>query len=828
MAKRRALAPGCASGPARTAQTAAAKGVTLLAALCAALLAAAFTVFVVHERIAGDILKDTPFSLAYADRNGALLRAFPAADGQYRIRARIADFPPGFADAVLLQEDRYFYAHPGVNPAALARAAWETWVRKSRRMGASTITMQVARLAFDIKTDTVGGKLRQIGAALLMDLCHDKKRILEAYLNLAPVGGNIEGFQAGSWFYFGKPASKLDLSEILLLAVLPQDPVDRRPRSGNVPAETLAARNALFEQWTAENPEDKDSRADLALPVRAICAFPFNAPHFTERAARQSLAARQSTGATPQQQAADIRQSAGVAATTLDLGMQQTAERELARWIERNRSIGVSNGAVLVADRKTMEVRVAVGSAFWSDDSISGQVDGTLSKRSPGSALKPFIYALALDRGLIHPATMLKDTPTGFNEYTPDNYRGDFAGPVSAQKALTDSRNIPAISLARDLAEGKGTAPSDDLYGLLERAGVSGLKGRDHYGLSLVLGSAEVTMNELVGLYGALANGGTFREPAVFPASGRTKEAASSRKVLFSDEAAFITLRMLESNELPIASRSRTVADVPVAFKTGTSIGFKDAWCAAVAGPFVIAVWIGNFDGQGNTAFIGRTMAAPLLFNIADALLAQLPPEERLVNEPVPENVSRVEVCPLSGALPGEDCPRTVPAWYIPGVSPIAKCRIHRAINIDERTGYRTDRAEGAGVVREVREFWPSDLLALFAEAGLPRLVPPPYESGSAGSDARSAGFPPDIVSPLANTTYVIRSGELSRRTIVLHAATDADSTELFWFADAVFVGRASPGQKLFWNPDAGTHLVTAVDSKGRSSSVRIAVSIGD
>jgi len=242
----------------------------------------------------------------------------------------------------------------------------------------------------------------------------------------------------------------------------------------------------------------------------------------------------------------------------------------------------------------------------------------------------------------------------------------------------------------------------------------------------------------------------------------------------------------------------------------------------------VIAVWIGNFDGQGNTAFIGRTMAAPLLFNIADALLAQLPPEERLVNEPVPENVSRVEVCPLSGALPGEDCPRTVPAWYIPGVSPIAKCRIHRAINIDERTGYRTDRAEGAGVVREVREFWPSDLLAQFAEAGLPRLVPPPYENGSAGSDARSAGFPPDIVSPLANTTYVIRSGELSRRTIVLHAATDADSTELFWFADAVFVGRASPGQKLFWNPDAGTHLVTAVDSKGRSSSVRIAVSIGD
>lgn len=809
--------------------------------LCAVLSAAVFAVFVIHERIAGDILKNTPFSLAYADRAGNLLRAFPAADGQYRIRTRLADFPPGFAEAILLQEDRFFYAHPGVNPAALVRAARETWVRKSRRMGASTITMQVVRLAYDIRTDTVPGKLRQIGAALLMDLYHSKKRILEAYLNLAPVGGNIEGFQAGSWYYFGKPAAKLDLSEILLLAVLPQDPVDRRPRAGTVPDETLAARNALFESWLADHPEDAGVRADLALPVRALCSFPFTAPHFTERAARQSRqrpdaqesrSGRQS-GIARRNQAAG--QAGGIVRTTLDLGMQRTAERELSRWIERNRAIGVSNGALLVADRETMEIRAAVGSAFWSDDSISGQVDGTLAKRSPGSTLKPFIYALALDRGLLHPATMLKDTPTGFNEYTPDNYRGDFAGPVSAQKALTDSRNIPAIALARDLASGSGVARTDDLYGLLERAGIAGLKGRDHYGLSIVLGSAEVTMNELVGLYGALANEGTYREPEIFSpvehalsATGKGENSSARPVALFSDEAAFITLRMLESNELPVASRSRTVADIPVAFKTGTSIGFKDAWCAAIAGPFVMAVWIGNFDGQGNTAFIGRSMAAPLLFNLADALLSGLPPEQRSVSELYPDNVSRVNVCPVSGALPGSDCPRTVSTWYIPGVSPIATCRIHRAINIDVRTGYRTDRPEGPDVVREVREFWPSDLLALFAEAGLPRLVPPPYAPGTSGSDARRAGFPPDIISPLSNTTYVLRAGSESRRTLVLHAAADADATELFWFADSVFIGRAAPGQKLFWNPSAGTHLVTAVDSNGRTSSVKITVSAGE
>ncbi|WP_230758846.1 penicillin-binding protein 1C [Teretinema zuelzerae] len=790
-----------------------------VAVFAAAFCALIATAFVARERISGDILKNTAFSRAYADRDGALLRVFPSADGQYRIRTRVADFPPAFVDAILLQEDRFFYAHPGVNPVSLVRAARETWLRKSRRMGASTITMQVVRLAYGIKTDTVSGKLRQIASALAMDLCYSKKSILEAYLNLAPVGGNIEGFQTGSWFYFGKPASALDLSELLILAVLPQDPVDRRPRSGFVPEETLAARNALFDSWIRDHPEDADSRFALDLPVRAVCAFPFSAPHFAERAYREQRSAE--AGSFPGKRGAPS--TSGLVRTTLDSGMQKTAERELERWIERNRAIGVSNGAVLVADRSSMEIRASAGSARWSDDAISGQVDGTLSKRSPGSTLKPFVYALALDRGLVHPATMLKDTPTGFNEYTPDNFRGDFAGPVSAQKALTDSRNIPAISLARDLLEGKGGPRDDDLYGLLERAGVSGLKGRDYYGLSLVLGSAELTMNELAGLYGALANGGRFRTPSIFPA-----RSASDGQPLFTGEAAFITLRMLESNELPVASRSLTAADVPVAYKTGTSIGFKDAWSVAVAGPFVIAVWIGNFDGQGNSAFLGRSMAAPLLFNIADALLAALPPEERLFAEPYPENVSRVEVCPVSGALPGPDCPKTVSSWYIPGVSPIAACRIHRAINIDTRTGYRTDAGEGGPVVREVREFWPSDLLSLFAEAGLPRLSPPPYEPGSSGSDSRGAGFPPDIISPLANTAYVIRSGGESRRTLVLHAACDADSSELFWFADSVFVGRAEPGRKLFWLPAAGTHLVTAVDSNGRSSSVRITVSAGE
>jgi len=780
---------------------------------CIALLGAAVAfcaAAVIHERIFGDILSNIPFSRAYTDRDGNLLRVFLASDGQYRIRSRLADYSPEFVEALLLQEDRFFYAHPGVNPAALWRAAYETWIRKSRRMGASTITMQVARLAYGIRTDTVPGKLRQIASALLLEVCNPKNRILEAYLNLAPVGGNLEGFQTGAWYYFGKNAARLELSQSLLLAVLPQDPVARAPRAGVVPEETLAARSVLFESWLSDHPEDGDKRADLALAVRARCSFPFVAPHFTERA--------RSADASP----AAGSKARGERRTTLDGQLQDIAENALRRWLERNRSLGVTNGAALVADRKTMEIRASIGSASWFDESIYGQVDGTLAKRSPGSALKPFIYALALDAGLIHSATVLKDTPTGFNEYTPDNFRSDFSGPVSAQKALTDSRNIPAIALERDLISGKGAVQTDDLYGLLSRAKIGGLKDRDHYGLSLVLGSAEVSMDELAGLYGALGNGGRFRNPTVFPE--RSDTAPASATELFSDRAAFIALKMLESNELPPSSRSRTSSDIPIAYKTGTSVGFKDAWSAAVAGPFVVVVWIGNFDGQGNTAFLGRTMAAPLLIDIVDASLATLPGESRAFPETVPEGVTRVAVCPVSGALPGPDCPKTESAWYIPGVSPIDTCKIHRAVYIDTRTGYRTDRAAGPNIVRQVREFWPSDILALFAEAGLPRLLPPPYEPGNLPQDSRLRGFPPDIVSPLSNATYVIRAAGQERNTLVFHASADADTAELFWFADSIFVGRAKPGAKAFWNPSPGIHLITAVDERGRSSSVTIKV----
>jgi penicillin-binding protein 1C len=494
-------------------------------------------------------------------------------------------------------------------------------------------------------------------------------------------------------------------------------------------------------------------------------------------------------------------------------------ERELESFLVRNRGWGIKNGSILLVDYTSMEVLAAVGSADYFDDDIHGQVNGFASKRSPGSTLKPFIYALALEQGLIHPEKMLKDTPVGFSEYTPDNFRGEFKGPVSAWYALVDSRNIPAVQLARDIR-------NPGLYEFLKQAGVSGLKEKGHYGLSVVLGSADLTMLELASLYAALANGGVKKELRFF--SGRDgfyMNASVPGERILSPAASAITVKMLERNPAPDDLWRNVQRSVPVAYKTGTSIGFKDAWSIAIFDRYVLCVWLGNFSGEGNSAFIGRLSAAPLGFSIIDAILADTPAENIFAQRSMPPEVKAVQVCAVSGDIPADDCPQLIETLFIPGVSPINSCRIHRRVYIDTRTGYRTNESEGPFVRSEVREFWPSDILEIFESAGLPRFSPPPYPPDAVGNAPASGGFPPSIISPLANTAYIVRTGlqpSNQYNQMVLLAAADQDAGELFWFANAQFLGRAKPRERFVWAPEPGLWDISVVDGLGRSSGIRV------
>ena len=736
-------------------------------------------------------------SVAVHAEDGRLLRLTLASDQQYRKWTPLSRMAPELVEAVLLYEDRSFRWHPGVNPLALLRGAWSSYgPGAGRRIGGSTITMQLARRLYHLRSSTPGGKLRQLGRALALELLYSKREILEAYLNMVSFGGNIEGVGAASLIYFGKSPDRLTLAESLSLAVIPQNPCRRGPRGLTyaLPPAVQARRAGLLEAWRRKHPASVEAAALGALPIalQGPQQLPFEAPHLVERLVRERR-----PGET------EIR-------TGLDLELQRLLDRHLRGYFERRRPDGLRNAAALLVEAQSLQVRALVGSADFFDRGISGQVDGTRARRSPGSTLKPFVYGLAFEQGLIHPQTLLKDGPTAYADYRPENFDRHFLGPLSAEQALVRSRNIPALALAEQLRP--------DLHDLLSRAGVHGLRPAGHYGLALALGGAELSLEELAALYAALQNGGVYR-----PLRLRPDEPAAAGRRLLGAEAAFVTLEMLRDSPRPGAAPAIAAGRAPrVAWKTGTSHGFRDAWTVGVVGPYVLAVWLGNFSGEGNPALVGNSAAAPLFFEIVDSLAAHA----RLPREPArprPPALRRLEVCAESGQLPGPHCKHLQQTWYWPGRSPIATCQVHREVSVEQRSRLRACAGYKGRTRTEVFEFWPSDLLALFELAGQPRRVPPPpgKSCGLAAGGAR-----PRILSPVRGVTYLVDESDPARARIALSAATDADAPVVHWFVDSAYLGRAPSGKPFWWQASPGSHLLRAVDAVGRSDSRRIRVEL--
>lgn len=734
----------------------------------------------------------TSFSTAYLDRHGELLWLSLAHDERYRLWTEWDEIADSAKDATLLYEDRHFYSHPGVDPLALLRAAWSTLIGE-RRMGASTISMQLARLRYRLPHD-LGGKFRQIARALQIERHYSKQEILTAYLNLAPYGGNIEGVGAASLIYFGKPAAELSRSESLALSLIPQNPGRRNPAHATGREALLSAHRHLARRWQGQY---GDSLPQLPLQFGSVSALPFHAPHRVQALHLDGYA------------------RPGSVHTSLDLAMQQQSETLLQRHLARLRDRGINNGAVMVLDYRDMGIRAAVGSADYFADALQGQVDGTRAPRSPGSALKPFVYALALEQGLIHPHSLLADAPRRHGVYTPENFDQHFAGPLFAQEALNFSRNVPAVNLLAGL-EGPG------LHGLLQQVGVRGLREAAHYGLALVLGGMEIRMEEMVALYAMLANRGRFRP--LNPLAGEGTDVGES---LLLPEAAWLTLDMLSQHEglfRPPLPGVTTTAPPQVAWKTGTSHAYRDAWAVAVSGPYVIAVWVGNFDGTGNPALVGRSAAGPLLFNIIESLSRQPGawPTPAFSRDGL--NLHQESMCAIGGDLPGRYCPRTVPGWFIPGVSPLRVEQIHRAIPIDSASGLRACSHRPPDTELQVFEFWPSDLRRIFAQAGILRPAHPAFVAGCDLEQQAASGQAPQIRSPSAQVIYTLRQGQGELSGIPLQASSEGDVRRLYWFLDSRLLGQVPAGETLFWPGEAGRHEVRVVDDHGRAASVAITV----
>ncbi len=738
------------------------------------------------------------FSRALYDREGRLLRITLSSDDKYRLWVPLSRFSSKLVEATLLREDQFFRWHPGFNPVSLLKAACKTYI-KGRRTGGSTITMQLARLRFGIKSSTIPGKLYQILRALQIELHYSKDKILEAYLNLAPYGGNIEGAGAASLIYFGKDVQDLTLVEALTLAIIPQSPTKRTiySKGQKLSPKFKKVRNSLLLKWVEQHPQKKEEYSTMTLPVEITGPdqLPFYAPHFTDSLILEDNPPTHHIN------------------TTLDLTLQEILERKIKNYVESQKEIGIYNAAALLVDYHNMEVLAAVGSADYFDDKIQGQVNGCRAKRSPGSSLKPFVYALGIDQGFIHTMTMLKDAPSRFGEFNPENFDGDFQGPIKVRDALIRSRNVPAVQVASWLN-------SPDFYTFLKRAGVILPYESSYYGLAPVLGGAEITMEEIVRLYAMLANGGVLRYLRY-----RTDISPEEERRLLSPEACFLILDILKDVPRPNQGfRKEWLRDsLPVFWKTGTSYAFRDAWSIGIFGQYVLAVWIGNFSGEGNPAFMGIHAAAPLFFNIIDALRPYAKEGQMSPFETV--NLRRVKVCAISGCLPGPYCPHLVSTWFIPGKSPIKRCNIHRLILVDYRSGMMVspERAEEARA--EVYEFWPSDLLKIFRQAGVPRRVPPPIHPNCLEEGwSTNPGNKPEIISISPEVTYSIRINSDKEQTIPLVAVTDADVRKIYWFTGSQFLAKTKSGETFFWKPKLGKSVIHVIDDQGRSDSCAIRV----
>lgn len=764
-----------------------------------------------------ELQRFVPYSTAYFDTNGELLRLSLADDQRYRLFASLDQLSPELVTATVLYEDQDFYQHLGVDFAALIRAFWTTYIVNERRVGASTIVMQVARLRWQIPSHTVTGKIQQIVRAMQLARHYSKEEILQLYLNLAPYGRNIEGVAAASLIYFNKTPSQLSLPEALTLAVIPQNPNKRNPTTTNGYANLLHARATLFTRWLEHHPEDASKQKFLALPmrIRAPEALPFRAPHFVDAIHQQQSKWRH-----------------GMINTSLQTGKQNALERTVTDYVAANTAIGIQNAAVMLLNYQTMQIEALVGSADFYNADIHGQVNGALAKRSPGSALKPFVYALAMDEGLVHPLSLLKDAPRRFGGFTPENYDKQFRGPISVKDALIQSRNVPAVALQSQLKK-------QSFYQFLQEAEVTGLREESFYGLALALGGGEVSMVELARLYATLANNGLLKPIQWLkadPAYPDTK--AKKEKRLLTAEASYLILDMLKDNPSPSALNIDIAGlqNNEVAWKTGTSWAFRDAWAVGISGPYVAVVWVGNFDGKGDAAFVGRSAAGPLLFS---AFAAITPGQGWKVSETIrnkPLNLKKLNMCASTGDLYDSNCPVAAESWFIPGVSPIKVSNIYRKIPVDITTGLRACWHEAGKTELKVYEFWPSDFLHLFHQAGLSLKTPPPFQQphqqpfqrqgqNQCSIDQQSSyGETPVITSPQSTIEYVVNQESKASQQIPFTAIVDPDVTTLHWFVDDRYQGKTARGQPFFWTAIVGKYQIQVVDDAGRAASKRFVV----
>ncbi|MEO8148673.1 MAG: penicillin-binding protein 1C [Bacteroidia bacterium] len=728
------------------------------------------------------------YSTIVEDSKGNTLYAFLNKNDKWRMKTELSEISPVLRKAIIYKEDKYFYHHPGINPFAMVRAAFNNVFHARRTSGASTITMQVARM-LDHRNRTYINKVIEIFRALQLEWNFSKEEILQLYINLLPYGGNIEGMKSASLIYFQKAPQQLSLAEVTTLAIIPNKPTSLgTARNTNA---LIAERNKWLERFDAEKifPQQEIKDA-LTEPVELIRHdVPREAPHFCLRMKQEY-------------------HDESIIKTNLNRDKQLTAEKIVRNAVSKLKMMNINNAAILVINNQTKQVEAYVGSSDFNDASDGGQVDGVQAIRSPGSTLKPLLYATAFDKGLLTPKTRINDVPVNVAGYFPVNYDQQFNGSVTVEYALVNSLNIPAIKTLNDVGV-------KDFIAKLKTAQFNSVaRNEKGLGLSLILGGCGVTLEQLVDMYSSFANGGYYSKINWIKNNNDT-----NKLQLISPQSAYMVTDILSQMHRPdLPYNFQNTTHLPrVAWKTGTSYGRRDAWSIGFNTKYTIGVWVGNFSGKGVPELNGAEIATPLLFELFNTIDYNSSGNWFVA----PKGIDYRLVCSESGKVPDDFCDSKVMDMYIPMVSSNEKCDHKKNIFVsdDEKISYCTSCLPLQGYKRKLVNNYAPELLAWMEENKIIHEKLPPHNPNCERifSDGK-----PYITSPINNMDFFIDQADTQKILLSCHAAMEVE--KIYWFVNDKLYASCKPDERLFFQPATGKTKISCADDKGRSNSVWINV----
>ncbi len=727
------------------------------------------------------------YSTIVTDNKGEVVNAYLTKDQKWRMKTELEEISPLLQKTIIAKEDRHFYSHPGVNPFAVIRAIFSNIFHLRKMSGASTITMQVAKMLEPGKRN-IWSKMREMFRALQLELKYSKKEILQMYLNLVPYGGNIEGVKAASLLYFKKNPDHLSLAEITALSIIPNKPGVMIPGKNN--DFIIKERNRWLQKFADRNVFTKKEIEDaVAEPMNATRGtVPHYIPHLSYKLKKQG---------------------GDIIKTNIDLNTQLKTEKLVEDYVRTQRLKNIKNAAVIIIDNKTHKIITYVGSSSFNDTTDGGQVNGANAVRQPGSTLKPLMYAMCFDEGLLTPKTVITDVQINYGGYAPENYDEKFNGYVSVEYALEHSLNIPAVKSLRLLGYEK-------MIQKLANCNFKQIqKDRRKLGLSLILGGCGTTLEEMTALFSTFANDGMFIQP-----SYTQNETQHNKIYVVSPAANYMINEILSKVNRPDFPLNWTSTErMPkIAWKTGTSYGRKDAWSIGYNKNYTVGIWTGNFSGLGVADLSGANIATPLLFKIFNTI--DYDSDEAWFTQPKDCDIR--QVCSETGLIPADHCTSLTTDYFIPLISSAKICSNWQEIMIspNEKISYcKSCAPQEGGYKKKWYKIAEPDMQAWFEENHIAYQKIPPHNPDC---ELIFKGAAPTISFPANGMEYIINKKDPEPLQLICKTANDV--SKVYWYINNKFYKSCNAGEKQFFVPDEGPVKISCTDDKGRNRDIKITV----